>query len=211
MNRLDKIRREYDHPPLLEESMNEDPYVQFKVWFDDAFQVYELDANAMFLSTVNASGQPSSRTVLLKGVSEEGFMFYTNYESKKGMEILSHPQVALLFFWPGLDRQIRIEGIAQKVSSEASDEYFYSRPRGSQISAIVSPQSREVSGYNELESAWEKMQSEEELSRPDQWGGFVVKPEYFEFWQGRKNRLHDRLIYQKNVDRGGFHLKRLAP
>lgn len=211
MNRLDKIRREYDHPPLLEESMNKDPYTQFKSWFDDAYQVYELDANAMFLSTVNASGQPSSRTVLLKGVNEDGFMFYTNYESKKGVEIIDHPQVALLFFWPGLDRQIRIEGKANKVSRQMSDDYFYSRPRGSQVSAIVSPQSREISGYEELESAWERMQSEQTLSRPDEWGGFVVKPQYFEFWQGRKNRLHDRLIYEWNEELQDFQLKRLAP
>ncbi|WP_236978474.1 pyridoxamine 5'-phosphate oxidase [Membranihabitans maritimus] len=212
MVNLEDIRREYEHPPLMEEEMDENPVVQFQEWMDLAIKYYKSDSNAMILSTVSGSGQPSSRTVLLKNVTKAGFVFYTNYNSRKGNEILLNPHVALLFYWPGLDRQIRIEGKAEKVGSEISDKYFNSRPEGSKKSAIVSPQSEEIEDFLAFKEKWEFLVDKENLERPENWGGYEVFPDYFEFWQGRKNRFHDRIAYKK-IDKHEFKFQkvRLAP
>lgn len=169
------------------------------------------EPTAMTLSTCNAHYRPSSRIVLLKGL-DEGLVFFTNYESKKGASIVENPFAAALFFWPELERQVRIEGKVAKVSAEESDKYFYSRPKASQIGAIVSPQSKIISSRNDLDSMFEKALADyenKEVKRPDNWGGYRIIPEYFEFWQGRSGRLHDRLFYQR--ENNGWTKGRLAP
>lgn len=211
INSIKDIRRSYNQPALSLESMKADPMEEFKLWFELAYEVYESDCNAMVLSTVNRHGQPSSRTVLLKEITTEGFVFYSNYLSKKGEDMLANPQVSLLFYWAALDRQIRIEGKVKKVPAIQSDQYFQSRPRGSQISAIISPQSQEITSYEDLEQRWKEIADQTDLQRPKHWGGLIVKPHYFEFWQGRANRLHDRIVYLPSEKKRSFVKKRLAP
>lgn len=204
-----KIRREYIHVPLSEATMDKNPMVVFQKWFDEAFELFGLDTNAMSLSTVDQHGRPSLRIVLLKGVTEQGFLFFTDYDSRKGKELQQNPSVAVLFYWPGMDRQIRIEGRVQKVSSAVSDSYFYSRPVGSQLSAVASPQSAKIT-MEELQKRREVVEKEDSVSRPEHWGGFEIVAHYFEFWSGRENRFHDRIVYEK---RKGNHYDRyrIAP
>ncbi len=212
------LRREYQGKPLVEEHLNSDPILQFEDWFEEATRVIRDDPNAMVLSTVDEEGRPTARTVLLKGFSEDGFIFYTNYDSPKGHHIIRNPNVSLTFHWPDLMRQVRIDGIAEKTSDEQSDAYFHSRPAGSRISAVASPQSKEVSSRQELENRVRELQEQysnlDEIPRPKHWGGYLVVPNRIEFWQGRVNRLHDRICYIPKKESGkveSWDFRRLAP
>lgn len=208
------LRREYQGEPLEEEHVDPDPILQFESWFEEATRVIRDDPNAMVVSTVDEQGRPSARTVLLKGFNEEGFIFYTNYESRKGRQILANPNVALTFHWPDLMRQVCIEGTAGKTTESQSDAYFRSRPAGSRISAAASPQSQVVASRRELEDRVRVLEEEyrdlDAIPRPAHWGGYLVRPERIEFWQGRVNRLHDRICYTRKPD-GGWEFRRLAP
>jgi pyridoxamine 5'-phosphate oxidase len=177
-----------------------DPFHQFQVWFDEAHEVFPDHSNAMILSTSSLEGRPSSRVVLLKEIDTNGFVFFTNYLSRKGKELTANPFSSLLFFWPGLERQIRIEGKVEKISSSASAEYFSIRPRESQIAAMISEQSAKITGRLELEEKFAEtiIRFEgKDIPKPVHWGGFCLKPFYFEFWQGRLNRMHDRITYNR--------------
>lgn len=208
------MRREYHLRELVEDSVGKDPLRQFRAWFDDATASDTLEPNAMVLATVDAASRPSQRTVLLKQVDAAGFVFFTNYGSRKGREIAENPRVALLFFWPALERQVRISGVARHLDAHASDAYFSERPRGSQIGAMASPQSQVVPGRQWLADRYESVAAEVDdkaaAQRPDHWGGIVVTPDEYEFWQGRPNRLHDRLRYRLDDD-GAWVIERLAP
>ncbi|XP_038994473.1 pyridoxine/pyridoxamine 5'-phosphate oxidase 1, chloroplastic-like [Hibiscus syriacus] len=214
---ISALRENYISPEFLEEQVEADPLDQFHKWFDDAVTAGLKEPNAMALSTTGEDGKPSSRMVLLKGVDKGGFVRYTNYESQKARELSENPHAALLFYWDGLNRQVRVEGSVQKVSDEESEQYFHSRPRGSQIGAIVSKQSTVVPGrhvlhqqYKELE---EKYSEEGLIPKPKHWGGYRLQPNRFEFWQGQPSRLHDRLEYSpEEIDgRRIWKIVRLAP
>ena len=207
------IRRNYSRQALSEDSVARDPVDQFKVWLHEAIVAEVQEPTALVLSTVSADCRPSARVVLLKEVAPDGFVFFTNYESRKGQELTQHPFASLTFFWPELERQVRIEGVVAKVAPEVSDTYFHSRPRGSQIGAWASPQSREIHSRQELEEAEqqynETFASQSLVPRPAHWGGFILRPERIEFWQGRPNRLHDRIQFE--LSEGSWIRKRLAP
>jgi pyridoxamine 5'-phosphate oxidase len=208
---ISELRKDYKFKALLETDILSDPMEQFKVWFDEAMQAQLPEPNAMCLSTVH-NNQPSSRYVLLKGIEQDGFVFFTNYASNKGHEMEVNPHVALNFIWLELERQVRIEGMVEKLSDTANDAYFYSRPIGSQIGAIVSQQSSVLKDRQALDDAWASIESKyhaEKPVRPTQWGGYVVKPTKIEFWQGRSSRLHDRLLFTLNE--GKWELSRLSP
>ena len=210
---LEAMRRSYGDTPLSPENVIENPIEQFQFWFKNAVESEIYEPNAMMLSTATLEGKPSARIVLLKGIDEKGFRFFTNYDSSKGKEMADNPLVALTFFWDKIHRQIRIEGTVKKISAKASTEYFQSRPKGSQIGAWASPQSQTISGRDVLEKnkkgLVEQYTDAEVLPRPKHWGGYVVIPNRIEFWQGRDNRLHDRIVYEKK--RGGWKIFRLAP
>ena len=209
---LENLRVSYQASKLDIEDCHQDPVVQFDKWLEEAILSKCDEPNAFVLSTVR-DGQPRSRVMLLKGVHENDFVFYTNYKSAKGKEISLNDKVALTFLWLPLQRQIRIEGTVTKVSEDASDNYFHKRPRGSQIGAIASPQSEKVTSRKHLEKMFndveEKFHNQEELPRPENWGGYMVTPTYLEFWQGRTNRMHDRICYEKKGN--SWELYRLAP
>lgn len=204
-----KIRREYEQEPMSLNSLDMDPMKEFRKWFEEAHRYYGDECNAMTLATADDQGNPTARTVLLKGTTTDGFLFYTNYQSRKGLQLEANPKAAILFYWSVLDRQIRIEGPVRKVSGELSDIYFDSRPVGSRISAIVSPQSKRVT-LQELQEKRVEIERSNRIQRPAHWGGFEVKGEYFEFWNGQENRFHDRFVYQKQPN-GGFERYRIAP
>ncbi|UIR57591.1 pyridoxamine 5'-phosphate oxidase [Sphingobacterium sp. SRCM116780] len=207
------IRQDYALGNLSESDVSNDPLVQFEKWFNEAVHSEVIEPNAMVLSTVGAFSLPSSRVVLLKDLKENGFSFFTNYNSRKGIEVEGNPHVAALFFWPELQRQVRIEGLIERLSEEDSNEYFQSRPKGSRIGAIASPQSETIPNRNFLESRVVDLEKEFEnqdiIPRPESWGGFLIKPIYLEFWQGRSSRLHDRIAFQKIED--SWKIIRLAP
>lgn len=206
------LRREYSGIPLDVKSAASNPFNQFTEWFDIAVDKIEHDPNAMILGTVGEDGQPSTRTILLKGFDEEGFIFYTNYESRKGKHLNENRKASLTFYWPDLMRQIHIEGSVSKVSNELSDSYFRTRPDGSKLSAWVSQQSSVVESRDVLENrlkSLEKKYSGSEIPRPPYWGGYRVVPHRVEFWQGRLNRLHDRICYQ--LDGEKWIIERLSP
>lgn len=206
------IRRDYTLKSLDLDEVADSPLTQFKMWLDEAIIAKVNEANAMNLATLNLKNRPSSRIVLLKGI-DHGFLFFTNYESKKGQELSQTPYAALTFFWPELERQVRIEGSVEKSSPEISDTYFLSRPKGSQIGAWVSPQSRVIPHRTFLEDRMLEMTMKfqnEELTRPEHWGGYRVNPNYVEFWQGRASRLHDRIAFEQS-EAGSWTKKRLAP
>ncbi len=194
-------------------TVNPDPILQFKQWFEETQQSSIAMPEAMTLATVSLDGKPSARMVLLKEVNEHGFVFFTNYNSRKGKDLERNPNVALLFYWQILERQVRIEGMVEKVSDEISDTYFQTRPRNSQLSALISAQSEVVSGREELERLYieaEKKFEGQAIPRPQHWGGYCLKPTRIEFWQGRDGRLHDRIEYIKQ-NNGDWLIQRLAP
>ncbi|MCG8417079.1 MAG: pyridoxamine 5'-phosphate oxidase [Proteobacteria bacterium] len=208
-----ELREEYPGEPLTRESADPNPVVQFGRWFDDAVRADIRLANGMTLATVGPDGQPSARIVLLKGYDDQGFVFYTNYDSRKGRELAESPLAALLFWWMPLQRQVRIEGRVHKVTPATSDEYFRSRPRASNMSAMASPQSQTVPDRQWLERRVATLETEwdgRDLVRPDNWGGYRLVPRRFEFWQGRADRLHDRLGYYRHHDRS-WTIERFAP
>ncbi len=210
---LQDMRANYEASFLLEEHCDKDPVVQFGRWFREAVEAAVHEPNAMAISTVSAVGQPSVRMVLLKSYDQFGFTFYTNYDSKKGLHIAENQHVALLFWWGTLERQIRIEGVAQKITKEATASYFHTRPRGSQIAATISEQSAVIKSREALEELYasrEKEYTGKEIPLTENWGGYVVKPVLFEFWQGRTSRLHDRIQYSLAAD-GLWKIERLAP
>ena len=213
MKNIADLRRSYTLESLDESDVSANPYHQFEKWFKEAMEGAVLEPNAMTLATV-ANGRPAARIVLLKGFDERGFIFFTNYNSRKGAEMAENPAAALLFCWLELERQVRIEGIISKIPAEESLAYFVSRPKGSQIGAWASPQSARIPGREVLETNIAALSTQyayaESLPLPPHWGGYVLKPDYFEFWQGRESRLHDRIEYQAGAD-GAWEIGRLAP
>ncbi|MCX7117211.1 MAG: pyridoxamine 5'-phosphate oxidase [Legionellales bacterium] len=206
------IRRDYGQLSLSEDHLFSSPIDQFESWFSTVLKTEKNDPTAMVLSTINDAGHPDSRVVLLKELKDEGFVFYTNYLSTKSLQMQANPYVALNFYWQELARQVRVRGKVRKISSERSDAYFSSRPRPSQLSAIASRQSMPLSGVSELQNALEKLNlkyQHEPISRPDFWGGYEVIADELEFWQGRDNRLHDRILYCRQL--GKWHHHRLSP
>jgi pyridoxamine 5'-phosphate oxidase len=206
------IREEYTKSGLTEDQLLDDPFEMFDRWFDEAMSSEVELINAMTLATASKQGVPSSRIVLLKGVDERGFIFYTNYQSRKAHELLENPNCSLTIFWGELERQVRVVGKAQQISKDESREYFHSRPRESQIGAWASQQSKPLNGREELEARYKNFQEKfngQEIPLPDHWGGFVVEPSEVEFWQGRPSRLHDRFVYERQGD--SWICKRLNP
>lgn len=212
MTKLAELRKDYARGSLDETSVEADPIHQFDIWFKQALDAQLPEPNTMTLATVDARGYPSARIVLIKGVDERGFVFFTNYESRKGQDLAANPHASLLFYWIELERQVRIEGTVVKTSPEESDAYFASRPVGSRIGAWASEQSRIIANRAVLD-AREKEFTErfgENPPRPPHWGGYRLVPEAIEFWQGRPSRLHDRIVYTREAD-GRWHIGRLSP
>lgn len=210
---LENLRVDYTAAELSENNSKADPIKQFEIWFNEAQDAKVSESNAMTLATATHDGRPSARIVLLKGFYDAGFIFYTNYLSRKGKEITKNPLGALTFFWPSLERQVRIEGTLEKVSKEQSEKYFHSRPKNSQIGAVASPQSQEITERDVIEKKWKELELEyadKEVPKPSFWGGYILKPRMIEFWQGRPSRLHDRILYKK-IDNKSWKKVRLAP
>ena len=213
MSALTDLRREYASHALSEDQADPDPIRQFTSWFDEAVSAQLLDVNAMTLATVSSAGDPAARIVLLKGFDEHGFVFFTNYDSAKGRDLAATPRACLLFFWVELERQVRITGSVTKVATAESDEYFHSRPFESQIGAWASAQSTAVADRAALETRYAELSAQhtgQVVPLPPFWGGYRVKPEQIEFWQGRPSRLHDRLLYLRQAD-GSWARSRLSP
>lgn len=214
MKDLSNYRKSYEKSELLEINIPEDPINLFNRWFHETEEFSNIEeVNAMTVSTIGLDGFPKSRVVLLKKFNEEGFIFYTNYNSEKGRAILNNPNVCLSFFWHSMERQIIIKGIAEKTSATISDNYFASRPDGSKLGAIVSPQSEVIPSREFLDTKLKALEKEfdgKEIPRPENWGGFLVRPIEVEFWQGRANRLHDRIRY-KLEDNYNWKIDRLSP
>lgn len=212
---LADLRREYARAELTRDHVAEDPLDQFRTWFEEAQDAEVTEPNAMTLATAAPDGSPSARIVLLKGVDERGFRFYTNYDSRKGTELAQNPHAALTFWWGPLERQVRIEGTVERLPDDESTAYFRSRPRGSRLGAWASPQSRVVDSREVLTENLAAVEAEyegETVPRPPHWGGYVVRPTRIEFWQGRPNRLHDRLRYRRpDGEATDWTLERLAP
>ncbi|HNV30275.1 MAG TPA: pyridoxamine 5'-phosphate oxidase [Cyclobacteriaceae bacterium] len=213
MKPISELRTEYTKATLDQATVDKNPIAQFEKWFHEALEAEVLEANAMTLSTVTESGRPTARIVLLKGIEQNKFLFYTNYQSQKGKELDNNPACALTFFWPELERQVRIEGISERLESSVSEAYFQSRPRSSQVGAWASPQSSIIKDRSLLEVRAREIEKRfagnEILPKPNQWGGYAIEPFEIEFWQGRPSRLHDRIVYYKSENQWVIH--RLAP
>jgi pyridoxamine 5'-phosphate oxidase len=210
---LAQLRREYTQAGLTKAMLEADPLEQFKKWFNEALAANLTEPNAMVLATVDPGGQPSTRVVLLKGVDERGFQFFTNYESRKGRELAANPKAALNFAWLELERQVIVTGAVTKLSREESAAYFVQRPRGSRLGAWASPQSQVIPARDELDTRLRELESQhpgDDVPLPPYWGGYALVPNEIEFWQGRSNRLHDRLRYRRAAQ-GGWIIERLAP
>ena len=208
-----RLRRDYAGQHLTDQAAPSDPLRLFHHWFRQALKVRSLDANAMTLATVGPGGQPDARVVLLKGLDAQGFVFFTNYQSRKGRELKRQPKACLLFFWPDLHRQVRVEGKVQKLTARESDLYFKTRPRGSQVSAWASPQSEVIEAREILDRRMAEVEAQfqgRKVPRPPHWGGYRLVPQALEFWSGRHNRLHDRLAYKRKGAQG-WRRERLAP
>ncbi|MCH2081668.1 MAG: pyridoxamine 5'-phosphate oxidase [Saprospiraceae bacterium] len=214
MLNIQDLREDYSKQSLDESDIVKNPFQQFKVWFEEAMKAKIPEPNAFTLATADLSGQPSARIVLLKSFDEAGFVFYTNYNSRKGAQLAANPKAAMTFLWHELQRQIRIEGKVVKVPSETSNAYFKSRPKASQIGAWASPQSQVINNRTLLENNVQALQKEykdtDALPRPEHWGGFLLQPKFIEFWQGRPSRLHDRIAFELDGSQK-WHIKRLAP
>lgn len=213
MTTIADLRREYASRALTEGAAHADPIQQFSAWFEEALTAQLLDVNAMTLATASPAGEPAARIVLLKGADPSGFVFYSNYDSAKGRDLAANPRACLLFFWAELERQVRITGSVTRTTTEESDEYFHSRPFESQIGATVSRQSRPVADRAQLEARYAEFLEKYRGSLvplPATWGGYRVRPEAIEFWQGRPSRLHDRLLYRRQPD-GSWARSRLEP
>jgi pyridoxamine 5'-phosphate oxidase len=202
-------RKVYEKFELHEESVKHNPFDQFKNWFVDTKNSEILEANAMTLATASKDGKPSARIVLLKEVTETGFVFFTNYNSQKGMDLAENPQAEILFFWDALERQVRIAGTVKKISPTDSKAYFDTRPPESRAGAIASPQSQKIENRAVIEEKIKIALTDNKLDMPEHWGGYILEPNYFEFWQGRHSRLHDRIIYEQIE--GHWKVGRLAP
>jgi len=211
MDPIAQLRKNYTFGQLSETEVPHQPLPLFQLWFDQAVKAECPEPNSMTLATADKAGNPSARIVLLKGADENGFTFFTNYESQKGKELADRPQAALLFHWHELERQVRIKGTVERVSPEESDQYFHSRPPASRIGAWASPQSAAIPNREFLEEAEQRFQSEfgDAPPRPEHWGGYRLRPTEIEFWQGRPSRLHDRIHYK--LDSGHWKISRLAP
>lgn len=211
--KIASLRQEYSHKQLLESSIEPDPIQQFAMWWQEALDSKIVEANAMTLATASQDGFPSARIVLLKGFSEAGFVFYTNYNSFKAMQLAENPKACLVFFWKELERQVRITGIVERTSEEDSETYFHSRPEGSRLGAVASPQSQVIENRQWLDDHYQtilKQMQGKSIDRPAHWGGFIVKPVIIEFWQGRPSRMHDRIQYTV-LESGEWKIERLAP
>ena len=211
-DKVKKIRVEYEDKPLNLEDLNQDPLKQFSTWFQIAIDAEVNEANAMAISTITQEGTPRSRYVLFKDIVDDKLVFYSDYQSIKGREIDNNPNISGLFFWPELHRQIRLEGVISKTSNEVSDNYFSSRPRDAQLSAIASSQSAEIKGRETVEEKIQELEKEfegKDIPRPDNWGGYAIDISFWEFWQGRRSRTHDRFIYVKNNN--SWEITRLSP
>jgi pyridoxamine 5'-phosphate oxidase len=207
------LRKDYSLQELSEKEINPNPFIQFKFWFDQALAAQLTEPNAMTLATSTPDGKPSGRMVLLKNFDERGFVLFTSYNSHKGQELAENPHAALVFWWAELERQVRIVGTVEKISTEESDGYFEMRPPHSRLGAWASNQSEVIAGREVLERQWQEFQRKyqnQEVPRPPYWGGFRVIPQEIEFWQGRSSRLHDRLLYIR-LDYGGWQIERLSP
>ncbi len=210
--KLEEIRRDYLQAELSKTDINKNPFKQFEIWLKEAIHMNLHDATAMSVGTIGVDGFPQSRLVLLKDFNEQGFTFFTNYNSNKGKELENNPKVSLLFFWPEMERQIRISGYTEKTAVDVSEKYFYSRPLLSQMAASISEQSKEIPSREFLENKFHELQeqlNDKPPQYPSNWGGYVVTPIRFEFWQGREKRLHDRIVYEKISE--SWKIKRLAP
>lgn len=206
------LRQDYKLHALLEADANPDPIVQFQTWFDESVAAQLPEPNAMTVATATPDGIPSARVVLLKGLDDRGFVFFTNYDSHKGQELQANPHAAIVFLWTELERQVRIQGAVERISTAESDKYYYSRPAGSRLGAWASEQSQVIADRTVLETRLEQLQTEYpdgDIARPSHWGGFRVMPTLIEFWQGRSSRLHDRLRYQKVGE--NWTIDRLSP
>ena len=211
MENLYNFRKNYTKFRLQKDSVNKNPFLQFDLWLKEAIEDGTFEANAFIISTVNKENKPSSRVVLLKQIVEEGFIFFTNYNSRKGKELEANNNASILFFWEKFERQVRIEGKVEKIPELMSEDYFKTRPLASQIGAVVSEQSQEIENRKVLEDKFEELSKLEKIQKPMHWGGYILKPTYFEFWQGRANRLHDRIVYEYEQTKNNWNIKRLAP
>jgi pyridoxamine 5'-phosphate oxidase len=212
-NAIANIRKEYKLQTLAEKDVHKDPFRQFDQWWQEAIHSGLDEPNAMTLATASADGMPDARIVLLKGFDDKGFVFFTNYQSAKGQQLLENPRASLVFFWAALERQVRITGLVSLTSAKISDDYFESRPEGSRIGAWASPQSQAIGSREWLEENEKRLKeesSEKSKHRPPYWGGYLIKPVRMEFWQGRPSRLHDRILYTLQRE-GHWKIERLAP
>ncbi len=209
---INSLRHDFSKQSLSENDVNKDAILQFEKWFKEAVNAKVNEPNAMTVCTATREGKPSARILLLRNFDENGFVFYTNYDSRKGHEIEANPYCSILFFWPELERQVRIEGVLQKQSKEESDIYFQTRPRTSKLGAWTSPQSKVIESRKVLDEAYQKTSEkfpDEQVPRPEFWGGYLLNPYNIEFWQGRPSRLHDRILYKK--ENNNWIISRLAP